>query len=365
LSLFPFASLLRWLGPWSGGAVPKDVHRDEVRIEGTQVRAYLYRPTRGRPLGAYLLAPGLHFLGPDDPRLDRFCRVLASSRLLVFSTFLPEYLALRLLPSVGDSLAAAFDRLEELARREALPRPAIFSISFGSVPALAVASRPSHRDRVGAVVIFGGFADFHAVSLFSLTGEVAEEGRVVHLERDPTSAPALFLNLLPHLGIPGDLSPLETAWMRMARRTWGRAELKRLCAMAPIGEEIARTLPEPLRLPFLIGCGLRAGGRERVLAALARAQEAFSFSDTRSVLSAVKAPLVIVHGRDDDVIPWHEAVKLARAVPRGHPHRLLLTGFYGHTGARLPARAVAEEARTLLALARDLPAAATGTLEIR
>jgi hypothetical protein len=65
--------------------------------------------------------------------------------------------------------------------------------------------------------------------------------------------------------------------------------------------------------------------------------------------------VVIVHGREDDVVPWTEALKLRDALPAGHPCSLLLTGLYGHTGAERPkAGAAFDEGRTLLRIARAL-----------
>src|SRR6185369_2078976 len=140
------AALLRWLGPWAGDATPPGVTRTTRAPRGLE-KAYLYAPRGRAPAGAYLVAPGLHFLGPDDPRLDRFCRALAASGLLVLAPFLPDFLRLELSPRTEDHLTAAFDALEREAAVHRIGRPAVFTISFGSMPGLALAARPSHRDR--------------------------------------------------------------------------------------------------------------------------------------------------------------------------------------------------------------------------
>src|SRR6185369_8298818 len=131
------AALLRWLGPWAGDATPPGVTRTTRAPRGLE-KAYLYAPRGRAPAGAYLVAPALHFLGPDDPRLDRFCRVLAASGLLVLAPFLPDFLRLTLSPSTADHVAAGFDDLERLATERGLARPAVFSISFGSMPSIEV-----------------------------------------------------------------------------------------------------------------------------------------------------------------------------------------------------------------------------------
>jgi hypothetical protein len=73
--------------------------------------------------------------------------------------------------------------------------------------------------------------------------------------------------------------------------------------------------------------------------------------------------VAIVHGRDDDVIPWLEAEKLRAALPEGHRARLLLTGLYDHTGSKTPGlRTLFAEARTMLGVIGALLDAPLGLL---
>jgi pimeloyl-ACP methyl ester carboxylesterase len=361
-ALLPAAKLARWLGPWAGDRAPGDVVRTTDLMD-RNLRAHLYRPSRGRPRGAYLVAPGLHYLGPDDPRSDRFCRILATAGFLVLAPFLPDYLDLRMAPRAADDLAIAFAHLDERARAAYLPCPAIFSISFGSHPAVVVAASDAHRDRVGALVLFGGFADFDASVRFAITGRATHEGRVVEVPFDPTNAPVVFLNMLPHVRVEGDRDALARAWHAMVERTWGRPEMKAAGARDAIADEIARGLGAREKELFLVGCGLREGGAAWLDAHLDEAKGAFAFADPRPHLARVRAPVAILHGRGDDVIPWIEAEKLRAALPPGHPHEVLVTGLYGHTGVSLAgARAVADEVRTMTRAVRAMAAAPLGLL---
>ena len=271
----------------------------------TPFRAHLYVHARTAPIGAYLVAPGLHFLGPNDPRFDRFCRILAAAGLLVLA---PEHAALRVSPRSEGDLGAAFEHLE--ADRARPPQAAI-SISFGSQPALALAAHPAFRDRIGALVLFGGFADFGATVRYAITGEAAHRGQVLRLAHDPLNAPVVWLNLLPHLARRAeDAFAVARAWHAFVERTWGRPALKVGDARAVIAHEIAAALERRKRELFLLGCGLLPGGLPIVEEALAAAGDAFAFTDPRPHLARVTAPIAIVHGRDDDVVPWFEAEKL-------------------------------------------------------
>lgn len=330
----PRLSLLRWLGPWAGDhATPRGVAREQRHVPGGSrgpLRVYRYRPA-GEPVGAYLIAPGIHFLGADDPRFDRFCRILARAGFLVDAPFLPDHVAMKIAASATDDLAVAFDALE---RDHA--RPAVFSISFGSLPAIGLAARESHRDRVGGVVLFGGFCDFRATLRFCLTGQATFEGRALTLPHDPLNAPVVWLHFLDLLSLPCDRAVVERAYREMVHRTWGKKELKVAGARDAIAHEIAARLGPDDRRVFLLGCGLGDEDPAPVLdAALDAAGPAFSFADPRPMLPRIAAPLTVVHGREDDVIPWCEADKLV-AARHGAPTRKIVTGLYAHTGASLP-----------------------------
>jgi pimeloyl-ACP methyl ester carboxylesterase len=343
------ATLVRWLGPWETDGVPPGVGRQEIDLEG--MRAYVYR---GRRIdGLWILAPGLHFLGPDDPRLDRFARILAASGKMVLAPFLPSHIDLRVSDRTTTDLAHATRRGIDLAHDLGLPPPALFSISFGSQPAIAVAGSDEFRDRISALVLFGGFADFAPTVWFCLTGRAGD----LALPHDPLNAPVVWLHLLDHLDLQVDRAIVASAWREMVHRTWGKMELKAKGARDPIANAIAANLPPAERAVFLMGCGLGANGEAHLETALSRLGTSFDFTDPRPHLARVRAPVAIVHGRDDDVIPYFEAEKLRAALPPGHPHRVMVTGLYGHTGSAMPSlRAIGQELRTMRSIVGTLAA---------
>jgi pimeloyl-ACP methyl ester carboxylesterase len=312
---------------------------------------HVFTPDAPR-LGTYLIAPGLHFDGPEDPRLERFCRILAHAGFRVVAPILPAYAELCVHPSAVEDLEVVARELSH--RLPARERFTVFSISFGSWPALEVAARlPEHVD---SVVTFGGYADFESAVRFCVDGVMRGPEGDVQLARDPLNQPALFLNVLPWLDVPGDgHTALAEAWREMAHRTWGRMELKAAGRLQPFAEALLERVPRSQRDLFLVGCGVRPGGAALVNDALARAAGALGFASPLPAIERLRRPVVVCHGRDDDVIPWNEAEKLHRALKGRVPTRLLLTGLYGHTGASLPSPAAAfREATTLLEMARVL-----------
>lgn len=360
----PVSRLIRWLGPWSARP-PTGAARDERWLgPRRQLRAILYRPRR-RPIAAYLIAPGLHPQGPGDPRMDRLGRVLAEAGFLALAPFLPDHLALRASANATADLMLAFDDLEALARRAALPPPSVFSVSFGSNPAISLCGDPRYADRVRGLFLFGGFADFRRVCRFATLGEWEHDGELVRLPHDPTNPPGVFLNVVEYLGLGVDEQVLlSAAWRAMCLRTWNRDELKRVDALRPIARRLAEeSLPAHLRPLFLQGCGVQAGTREILVDALARATPHLAFCDPAAPLARIRAPVVIAHGRSDAVVCFHEAARLRAMLPAGHRHRYFVTGMFGHGTSRLPSpRAIANELQTLWRLTHSMAALPLGGL---
>ncbi len=351
-------TLARWLGPWAAGSTPRGVTRELVPIASTaraaravaaspsarSAWAYVYTPTS--PRGVYLVLPGLHFLGPDDPRLDRFCRVLARAGFLVVAPFIRAYGDLLLDASAFDDARAALELAKARAAGLGLPRPAVFSISFGSALALQLATLAEGGP--SRVVVFGGFCEFLPTVRFALTGRADHDGVVHTIARDPLNSPVVFLNALHALDLGGDRARLAAAWRQMVYRTWGKMELKAPGARDAHAHAVAAELPPELRGPFYRGCMLEEGGLTWLEDALARdAGELYAF-DPGDRLARAACPVSLVHGREDDVIPYFETLKLAAALPASRLDAVHVTGLFSHTAAERPtARALAAEARTL------------------
>ncbi|HUQ01796.1 MAG TPA: hypothetical protein VM261_04835 [Kofleriaceae bacterium] len=342
------ASLVRWLGPWTPETRVPDVRSEAITIDG-RFPARVYHP-RGDVRGALAIAPGLHHDGPDDRRMDRFCRVLAASGILTMAPFLPDFVALRVTPAAIEDFTRAYD---VFAAGQATP-PGLFSISFGSLLALRTAA----VREVGGVVVFGGYADWDATIRFTVTGEL--DGRT-WVARDWRNLPVVFMNLLDDIpDVPVERAAVVDAWRRYVRATWGRNEMRTRAAWEASARAHAADVPPAAHDFYLRGCGLAPGAADAIDAALARRGK-IEFLDVRPHLARVRCPVWITHGVSDDVIPWTQAESLARAFPAGARPPVLLTGLYGHTqieGAR-GARALARELASMVRIVRAIERAAS------
>ena len=332
------ATLARWLGPWGPKGAPEGIARETIAIEPRRdgerrFEALLYRP-RGRVAGEWLIAPGLHFKGPTDPRLDRFCRILAAAGFVVLSPALPDHLRLTLDARAVDDLDRAFDAL---VARVPGATPAIFSISFGSFPATRVAGRRGRG--VKSLLLFGGFSSFREVARAACTSP------------DPLLRPVAFKNLvrwMPDAPPPGRCDALDDAWLRFCAETWNRPERKERDAFTAVAREIAATLPEDERRLFLQGCNAADGGVDLVEAATRN--PALPRLDPEA--DGIVCPVHVFHGVDDVTIPVPEAHALAAKIPGA---TLRFTGLYGHSeAAGGKAAAMLGELRTLLSMLDEI-----------
>lgn len=339
-------TLGRWLGPWAdpGKRPAANVHDEE--LDGMRIR--VYRPVRGAPRSTFLIAPGLHYACADDPRMDRFCRILTAARHQVVVPFIPDFLALVPTEQAKRDFLRAFDALSRWTGAGG-GKPVVFSISFGSLLAFSLAAaRPGALERL---IVFGGYADLRETMRFSLTGEVAS-GRAA--ARDPLNQPVVLMNLLDLMPPFADRPALVAAWRRYVERTWGRPELKLDRRFAAVAEELAPAVPASVRDLFLVGTGARPGARELGLSALARFDA--RPLDPTPYLPRITGRVDLVHGVDDDVIPFEHAHALAAGLANASV-RVHLTGIYGHTGAaRPPLSAAARELATLVRVLRLLAA---------
>lgn len=352
------ARLARWLGPWTADTrAPRAVSRREVLVPAKRVgerafSAWVY--ARSSPLGALFIAPGLHWMGPADPRLDRLCRVLAASGITTFCPFLPDYCEMRVRGTLnGDALRAydAFAAMPEVPQRP----PGVFSISFGSLPAIFIAS----RREIGGLVAFGGFADFEDTLRFCVSGRSRHAQTDAARPHDPLNAPVVILNFLEHLGAR-DPARVERALLRYVRRTWGRAHLKHERAFVPVALELLGEVAPADHALFLAATRVEDGA-EALLSAGLQGRGGLDDLDPIPTARGIEAPTTIAHGRDDDVIPFEHAALLAGVIPGA---RALLTGAYAHTGST-PLREMlpnaADEGRAMVGIVAAMSHAALGT----
>ena len=315
----------------------------------------LYSPA-GRPRRMVLLVSGFHPAGIDEPRLVVLARELAASGLAVVTPDVPELSRFDIAPAITDRIEAAALWLSEQSSKSATAgdgRIGLLGMSFSGGFSVVAAGRASLRDRVAAVLSVGGHDDLPRVLRYLCLGTEARPPRQIRLSNatsDDAGTEQMFARrpddsgvALILLGVADRVVPrpqvvaLRAAVRRFLqasalerddrpRANQERAALRRLAATLP---EPSATLLRYLNDRDVVHLGARLLPYVRAYAGDP------ALSPAKSPKPA--APLFLLHGADDNVIPSLEAEYLADQVRGQTPIRLLFTTVISHAGVeRMP-----------------------------
>ena len=304
-----------------------------------ELRAHIYSPTNGFER-AVLLTPGVNALGIDEPRLVNFARQLASTGLLVLTPELPDlsrYLVTARSTDMIEDAALWLSNNHELTRGGPI---GIMGISFAGGLSVVAAGRPSLRGRLAFVFSFGGHANFQRVLRYLCTGE---EPAVPASTALPTPVPhdygvaILALDLAQHLVPEAQLEPLR----RGIQAFLHASHLALFDTAKAAGEfRTAREMEERLEEPAktILGLVNRRESAElgrRLLPHTNALGDEPALSPDQS--PAPDAPVFLLHGQEDNVVPAAESLWLAE---RHRPHttvQVLLTPLISHAEVDRPA----------------------------
>jgi pimeloyl-ACP methyl ester carboxylesterase len=271
----------------------------------------------------------VHAGGVDEPRLDELARRLAATRARVLSVPLPDLRRFLVTPRSTDMIEDATGWLSQQPALAPDGRVTLIGVSFAGGLAVVAAGRPSLDGRLDAVISIGGHADLPRVLRYYCTGELpganvppphdygpavltlAAVDRLVPPSQAPRLGGAIRTFLEASSAVPSDPARAREFFDEAARR--------------------AETFPEPSRTiaRALSRRDVEALGR-RLLPHLEARGGAPALSPSRSPAPA--APVYLVHGRNDIVIPSYESVWLAAQWwDAGRPRvRLLVTPLVTH-----------------------------------
>src|SRR4051812_3711006 len=341
------------------GAARRAADYDTVRVTTRDIsiptrrgpmRARLYEPAGGHTRAA-LLTSGLHASGIDEPRLVRLAQQISASHIAVVTPDIPELSRFEIAPAITDAIEDAGGWLAADASLSPDHTAALMGISFSGGLSVIAAGRPSLARRVAYVFSLGGHDDLARVMRYLCTG------------REPRPAPDVQLGsatvdtsfVLP----PHDYG-VAVILLSLADRMVPAAQVQRLRdgvrqylwasaldggvdkARAPAEFEKVRQfaagLPQPsaLLMRYVIDRDVVHLGA-RLLPMIGSSAAADGLSVSKSPKPT--APVFLLHGLGDNVVPAVESEYMAEDL-RGHaPVRLLLSGLISHAEADQPMRA--------------------------
>jgi acetyl esterase/lipase len=281
-------------------------------VEGRPHVADLYQA--GEPAAALVLVPGAAATGKDDPRLVALANALVRARFLVLVPDLPRVRELRL--SSRDARDVG-DAVLYLAARPGTPqRLGAVGVSYALGPVILAALDPKVGERLAFVVGIGGYYDARAVLAFFTTGyyRTVPGGRLAWRRPNDYGKWLFVLSNLDYLKDGHDAALLSS----IARRKLGDpdADVRDLAAgLGPEGRAVlafADNKDEP-RVEALFAA-LPRPIRDEVAALDLKTRD----------LSHLSPRFLLLHGRDDPIIPDTESERLAAALPAGRTDLFLV-----------------------------------------
>lgn len=269
--------------------------------EGRRYDGDLYVP--GEPAKAALvLVPGAARTGRDDTRLVAFATTLARAR---FEVLVPELERMRKLQVTSDDARILADAALFMARTRPGRPLGMAAISFAVGPAVLALLEPDVDAAVDFVVAVGAYYDLQQAITFFTTGSYRADAGEPWRHREPNAYGkwVFVLSNLPRLHDPADRKVLA----EMARRKLDDldADVADLAAeLGPQGGAIYAliTNDDPARVTALL----------RDLPAPMQA-EIRALDLSRIPLQTLDTQFVLIHGRDDPIIPETQSMAFAEA----------------------------------------------------
>ena len=321
--------------------------RHRVPVGQGEVEAQFYRP-EGTVRRSVLLIPGVHSMGIAEPRLTALARDLAGSGIAVMTMALPDLMGYQITARSADVIEDAAEWMAAQPQLAPDGRIGMIGISFAGGLSIVAAGRPSIRDKVAYVVSFGGHGDLGRVLHYLATGEAVHAPGVVTIPPHDYGVAVILYAAADRMVPPEQVMPLRAGigtFLLASQLTL--VDMQQANATFAKAREMAKTLPEPSAtyLTYVNDRNVKALAPLLVPHLGLQADPAASPERAPSVPSA---PVFLLHGDEDTVIPAAESVVLGNYLrSKGVQVRVLLSPIITH--AELDRTAAAAESWKIVA----------------
>lgn len=278
------------------------------------VSARLYLPKDRPDAPGLVLVPGIQYLGMDEPRLMAFAHSMAACGLRVLTPELPDSRDYRIEPSDVDAVGASIAWL----RHRTGHRVGLMGLSFSGSLALMAAAQPPYSADVSFVFTVGAYDDLYRLATFYVTG--ADPLPNDDIERVTPNNYGPWILEYQHLEdfVPPANVPAIRRALRARLESNREAERRAVAKLTPIERgQYARLLNIPGQVAALAESNKKHAGE---MAAIS----------PHGHLSGLRAPVYLLHGRGDDLIPFAESKWLAKDLPPGTLQDLLVSPLIAH-----------------------------------
>lgn len=292
--------------------------RELIRFHhlGRAYRADIYRP-REAVRGGIILVPGLAEAGKDDFRLVAFATTLARARFLVLVPDIKNLRQLRIGPEDSQHIADNFHYLQSKILSDPRLPLGIGAFSYAAGPTILAAMRADIQHQVDFVLAIGGYYDLRNSIRYFTTGYFDREGKRYYLSPHPYGKLVFALSTLELLSSASDRRLMQKIVHRkLMDRDADVSDLSR--ALSKEGERLYQLLTnERAERAFTLLANLPPAIGQRI------AQLNLANKD----LKQLKAKLILVHGKNDNIIPYSESIALAAALGHEQAQLFIIEGM--------------------------------------
>jgi hypothetical protein len=287
------------LDAWEGAVSRRTVEHGGIPID-------IYQ--KPNPRSAILIVHGVNPTGKDSLDLVRISEALAQVGYRVFVPDFVEMKKVHLQPEDSLRIKSTFQLIGQDA--------GIACFSYGCGPALIAVADPDIREHVRFALAFGGYFDIREALEFVVTGP---------------GAPIAYLKWV-YLENNSDVLADEADRVRL--RTIAENRRSETAMTDRPAESLSRDAQAVLDI---FSASTSADFRSRLNAAPEGVRQRLDALSPSKFFEQIRAPLILVHGVNDPVIPAQQSIEFAEAArARGLKHSLTLLRMYGHVNPILP-----------------------------
>jgi pimeloyl-ACP methyl ester carboxylesterase len=296
---------------------PVDVHDTTFDFRGQAIPARVYLPRGVAFAPGIVVVHGMHELGIDEPRLVSFARSLAASGFFVMTPLVPGIADYRVQAESADVIGSA---ARAFAQQLEVPKVGIFAISFSGGLALLAASDPQYASAVAWVASIGGYYDLaHVLRFFATGAAVRPDGSVERLQPHEYGSLIVIYDEPQDFFSPHD-APLAHDALKLLLHDQGKASEELTRQMTPAGQQIMQEIYQKHRESLT----------PAILAEINQRSEQLAAASPAGHLRFLQAPVLLLHGSDDTIIPPAEMLWLKRDIPQDNLVDALESPAIGH-----------------------------------
>jgi dienelactone hydrolase len=272
-------------------------------FKGTAIPARIYRPQGISFAPGIVVVHGMHELGLNEPRLVNFARSLAASGFYVMTPQVTGIADYRVQAESADLIGTA---AQSFARQLQVQKVGLLALSFSGGLALVAAADPRYAQSIAWVATVGSHYDLAHVLRFFATGEaVRPDGSAEHLSPHEYGPLIVVYDQPQDFFAPEDAQTAHDA-IKLLLSGNGTASEKLTQTMTIADQETMQRIYHQHREQLA----------PALLAEIDKQQEQLAAASPAGHLKFLHAPVLLLHGSDDTVIPPSELLWLQRDIPK-------------------------------------------------